>query len=83
MPKVVARSFALSVAGFGNGLHQSHEEPFGKNGIQIMNWFFPTPTFQTMIGRDKGTTGLDDTVAGFEASEAAVHYRIAKRSSRQ
>ena len=63
MPKVVCRSFAFSLDGFGTGLHQSQDEPFGKNAMQIMDWFFPTKTFQTMIGRDTGTTGLDDAYA--------------------
>src|SRR4051812_35840010 len=49
MSKVVVRAFACSMDGFGAGLGQSQDEPFGKNAIQIMNWFFPTNTFQSMI----------------------------------
>jgi hypothetical protein len=48
MPKVVVRNFACSLDGFGAGLQQSRSEPFGKNAFQIMNWFLPTKTFQSM-----------------------------------
>ena len=64
MPKVVVRAFACSLDGFGAGLQQTQSEPFGKNAIQIMNWFFPTHTFKSMIGGEKGTTGLDDQLRG-------------------
>lgn len=77
MPKVVVRNFACSLDGFGAGLHQSPEEPFGKNAMQIMNWFFPTNTFQTMIGRGPGTTGVDDRYAAgaFEGIGASIMGR--------
>lgn len=77
MPKVVVRNFACSFDGFGAGLQQSEAEPFGKNGIQIMSWFFPTKTFQTMVGGDKGTTGLDDQYASkaFDGVGASIMGR--------
>ena len=77
MPKVVVRAFACSLDGFGAGLQQSQSEPFGKNAIQIMNWFFPTHTFKSMIGGEKGTTGLDDSYAAkaFEGVGASIMGR--------
>src|SRR3954462_14288920 len=63
MSKVVVRAFAYSLDGFGAGLQQSQSEPFGKNAFQIMNWFFPTRTFQSMRGAEGGSTGLDDGYA--------------------
>ena len=63
MPKVVVRAFGCSLDGFGAGLQQSQSEPFGKNAIQIMNWFFPTRTFKSMRGAEGGSTGLDDSYA--------------------
>lgn len=77
MSKVVVRSFACSMDGFGSGLHQSLDEPFGKNAIQIMNWFFPTQTFQAMTGRDKGTIGLDNAYAAkaFDGVGASIMGR--------
>lgn len=77
MPRVVVRSFACSLDGFGAGLHQSQDEPFGKDAIKIMNWFFPTNTFQSMFGGAKGTTGLDDGYASkaFEGVGASIMGR--------
>lgn len=77
MSKVVVRSFACSIDGFGAGLQQSQSEPFGKNAIQIMNWFFPTQTFKSMVGAGQGTTGLDNSYAakGFDGVGASIMGR--------
>lgn len=77
MSKVVVRAFACSVDGFGAGLQQTLAEPFGKNAIQIMNWFFPTKTFKSMVGGENGTTGLDDAYASkaFENVGASIMGR--------
>lgn len=77
MSKVVVRSFACSFDGYGTGLQQSQSEPFGKNAIQIMHWFFPTQTFQSMIGKPGGTTGLDNDYASkaFDGVGASIMGR--------
>ena len=77
MPKVVVRAFGCSLDGFGAGLEQSQSEPFGKNAIQIMNWFFPTRTFKSMRGGEGGSTGLDDSHAAraFEGVGASIMGR--------
>ena len=77
MSKVVVRNFACSMDGFGAGLQQTADAPFGNNGMQIMNWFFPTNTFQTMIGRGPGTTGIDDKWASkaFDGVGASIMGR--------
>ena len=77
MPKVVVRNFACSLDGFGAGRQQSQSEPFGKNAIQIMSWFFPTRTFQSMRGGEGGSTGPDDSYAAraFEGVGASVMGR--------
>ena len=77
MSKVVVRAFACSLDGFGAGLQQSQSEPFGKNAIQIMNWFFPTQTFKSMFGGENGSTGLDDSYAAkaFEGVGASIMGR--------
>lgn len=77
MPKVVVRSFACSLDGYSAGLEQSQSQPFGKDAIQIMNWFFPTQTFKTMIGTGNGTKGLDDQYAskGFDNVGASIMGR--------
>ena len=68
MPKVVVRSFSLSLDGYGAGLNQSLENPLGVGGMAVHNWFFPTRTFHQMTGRDGGASGIDDDFAarGFE-----------------
>jgi len=63
MPKLVVRCFTLSLDGFSAALDQSLENPFGTNGIQIMDWAFATKTFRTMFGQDGGSTGTDDRFA--------------------
>jgi dihydrofolate reductase len=52
--------FAVSIDGFGAGPDQSLEHPLGKRGPELMNWFFPTRTFRSMVGKDGGTEGTDD-----------------------
>ena len=60
MGKVRVRGFAVSIDGFGAGPDQSLEHPLGKGGPELMQWFFPTRTFRTMVGKDGGTEGTDD-----------------------
>jgi dihydrofolate reductase len=77
MPKVVVRSFACSLDGFSAGPEQSQQQPFGRNALQIMNWFFPTKTFKSMVGGEGGTTGVDNDYAskGFEGIGASIMGR--------
>ena len=64
MPKVKVACFGLSIDGFGAGPHQSLENPLGIGGPAMMQWFFPTRTFQQMHGGgDDGETGVDDDFA--------------------
>lgn len=77
MPKVVVRGFACSLDGFGAGLRQTVEEPFGRNAAAIIDWFKSTRTFHSMIGREGGGTGLDDRYAAraFEGVGASIMGR--------
>ena len=63
MGKVRVRGFAVSADGFGAGPDQSLEHPLGKRGPGLMQWFFPTRTFRSMVGKDGGTEGTDDRFA--------------------
>ncbi|MDE2398507.1 MAG: dihydrofolate reductase family protein [Burkholderiales bacterium] len=64
MSKVKVACFGLSVDGFGAGPNQSLENPLGVGGPSLMQWFFPTRTFQRMHGGgDGGETGVDDDFA--------------------
>ena len=64
MSKLVVRCFGLSIDGYGAGPRQSLEHPLGVGGPALMQWFFPTRTFQQMHGGGAdGTTGVDDDYA--------------------
>ncbi len=63
MPKVRIDAFAVSVDGYGAGPDQGLENPLGRGGEGLHQWFFPTRTFQRMYGNGEGTTGADDRIA--------------------
>lgn len=72
MARVRVAAFSLSVDGFGAGPDQSINDPMGKNGMGVHRWFLGTRTFRTMIGKDDGSTGVDEKygaagMAGFGA----------------
>jgi dihydrofolate reductase len=60
MPKLVVRSFAISLDGFSAAPGQSLEAPFGKDGLRLMNWVFATKFFNNMFGRTGGAEGIDN-----------------------
>ncbi len=63
MSKVRVAAFSLSLDGFGAGPNQSLETPLGLGGHALHQWFFPTRTFQKMVGGEGGTTDADDRFA--------------------
>lgn len=64
MSKVRVAGFGVSLDGFGAGIEQSLENPLGKRGPEIFQWFFHTRTFRAMHGGEGGTTGdIDDQFA--------------------
>jgi dihydrofolate reductase len=63
MAKLVVHAFGISLDGYGAGPSQSLENPLGIGGLALHDWMFPTRTFQHMIGKDGGTTGIDDDFA--------------------
>jgi len=78
--KVRVHCFGVSLDGYGAGPKQSLENPLGVGGLGLMEWFFPTRTFQKMhnrelvdapdelFGKEGGGAGVDDDFAarGFE-----------------
>jgi len=60
MSKVRVANFAISIDGYSSAPGQTREEPFGPGGIKVMDWFFPTDTFQKMQGKKGGETGVDN-----------------------
>ncbi|GKY88903.1 dihydrofolate reductase family protein [Sinisalibacter aestuarii] len=72
MGKVIVSGFSLSLDGFGAGPEQSLDNPLGKRGGDMFQWFFPTRTFRAMQGHNDGTEGVDNdyavrSMAGFGA----------------
>ena len=63
MSKLRVSSFAVSIDGFGAGTSQDLENPIGVGGLALMDWFFPTRTWQHMHGNQGGETGVDDGMA--------------------
>ncbi len=68
MSKLVVRSFAVSLDGYGAGPDQSLDNPLGINGMRLHEWALATRTFCQMFGREGGETGIDDdfVARGFE-----------------
>jgi dihydrofolate reductase len=63
MPKLRVQCFSISLDGYGAGVGQSLQNPLGVGGVALHQWVFPTRTFQTMFGKEGGTTGLDNDFA--------------------
>lgn len=55
MSKVRVAGFGVSIDGFGAGPDQSLENPLGIDGPELHNWFYPTRTFRSMLGKADGT----------------------------
>jgi len=63
MSRLLVRSFAVSIDGFGAGPDQDLQNPLGVNGPELMEWFFNTRTWRRMQGLSGGETGVDDQIA--------------------
>ncbi|AEU35613.1 dihydrofolate reductase family protein [Granulicella mallensis] len=63
MPKVRVAGFGVSLDGFSAGTEQSLDDPLGKRGPEVFQWFFHTKTFHAMHGKEGGSTDMDDTFA--------------------
>jgi dihydrofolate reductase len=60
MSKVCVANFAISIDGYSSAPGQTREEPFGPGGLRVMDWFFPTESFQKMQKKAGGETGIDN-----------------------
>jgi dihydrofolate reductase len=63
MSKVRVAGFGVSLDGFSAGTEQSLNDPLGKRGPEIFQWFFHTKTFCVMHGQEGGTIDVDDAFA--------------------
>jgi dihydrofolate reductase len=63
MTKVRVAGFSISLDGFGAGPDQSLENPLGRRGLELHQWFFGTRTFRAMTGEGGGSEGIDEAYA--------------------
>jgi len=63
MPKVRVAGFGVSLDGFSAGREQSLNDPLGKRGPELFQWFFPTKSFRLMHGQEGGSVDMDDEFA--------------------
>lgn len=63
MARVRVAGFSISLDGFGAGPAQSREDPLGKGGLALHQWFFGTRTFRAMTGQTGGSDGIDEAYA--------------------
>ncbi|SEC41158.1 Dihydrofolate reductase [Rhizobiales bacterium GAS188] len=63
MTKLRVNCFTISVDGYGAGPDQDLDNPLGVGGVALHEWVFPTRTFQQMVGKEGGATGIDDDFA--------------------
>src|SRR6184192_1883723 len=63
MSKVRVAGFSISLDGFSAGLEQSLDDPLGKRGPELFQWFFHTRTFCAMLGKEGGSIDVDDEFA--------------------
>jgi hypothetical protein len=58
MSKVRIAGFGVSLDGFSAGVEQSLNDPLGKRGPEMFQWFFHTKTFCSMAGRRGEPRGM-------------------------
>src|ERR1700704_3584548 len=63
MSKLLVRSFAVSIDGYGAGPDQDLQNPLGLNGPELMEWFFSTRVWRQMHGQADGENGIDNEIA--------------------
>ncbi|RAI02232.1 deaminase [Acuticoccus sediminis] len=63
MTRLRVNCFSVSLDGYGAGPQQSPENPLGKGGEALHDWFVPTRAFRAIHGAEDGTTGPDNEFA--------------------
>ncbi len=78
MPRLLVRSFAISLDGYGAGPEQGLDNPLGVRGTELMEWFFHTRVWRRMHGHGDGDgdgeAGVDNAIAerGFDGVGAWI-----------
>lgn len=63
MAKVRVNAFTLSVDGYAAGRDQSLAQPMGVGAEGLHRWLIETRTFHAMMGKEGGSTGVDERFA--------------------
>jgi dihydrofolate reductase len=63
MTRVRVAGFSVSIDGFGAGPEQSLENPLGRRGSELHEWFYRTRTFRAMTGEPGVSAGIDEHYA--------------------
>jgi dihydrofolate reductase len=61
--KVAVLSFGVSLDGFSAGPMQDLQNPLGRGGPELFEWFFNSRMWRRMHGLDGGETGIDNQMA--------------------
>ncbi|MFF0496096.1 dihydrofolate reductase family protein [Nocardia aobensis] len=73
MPRLRVHNFSISLDGYVAGPDQGPDHPLGVGGERLHEWVFATRFGRRMIGRDGGSTGIDDEhLAAGEANIGAT-----------
>jgi len=74
MSLVRVHNLAISLDGYGSGVDQSLDSPFGHAGMRLMEWFLETRTFAETQGLPAVEPTADDEFArrGFEGIGAEI-----------
>jgi dihydrofolate reductase len=83
LQKLSVRCFGISLDGYSAGPNQSLDHPLGVGGTGVVEWFFPTPTFQSMHNpQSRSTAGLanvPDILFAQQDGEADIDNDFAAR----
>ncbi|WP_254509494.1 dihydrofolate reductase family protein [Anatilimnocola floriformis] len=63
MTRLLVRGFTISLDGYGAGPEQSRENPLGVGGEELHNWLVSSRTFQQILGKEGGDSGIDNDFA--------------------
>jgi dihydrofolate reductase len=63
MSRLRVHNFSISLDGFGAGSNQDLKNPLGEGGESLHEWFIRTRTFQQILRKSDGETGVDDDFA--------------------
>jgi dihydrofolate reductase len=63
LSKLLVRSFATSIEGYGAGPNQDLQNPLGVRGTELMDWLFHTRVWGKIHGSGDGETGIDNEMA--------------------